>query len=167
MERNELIEAERKLVGRLKVAEKMLMCPEHQSHPEGEEWYRKFKLFRGWIDQLIVIRIELVKIRAGGPSCPACGSFGWFESMYHGCYDCVSGERSRVNELLADRGYIAVNAQDLRILLVREPDTPVPDDIQASVRLTTLQLVRLAGCSPGAREQILNVMTIFPGSVIV
>ncbi len=142
----------------------MLFDPQHERHPEGEDWWRKLTIFRGWLGQLKEVRRELADLGQASQCCPLCASIVWFDGQLVGCYDCGPSDPP-VDELdrrLMTDGYAVISSKDGIVVIVRESDTVVPDRYAGAIRYSADELARLIGFDVGASHTAIALKAVFP-----
>ena len=156
--------AEAKLLAKLKPGERMLFDPEHERHPQGEDWWRKLSIFRGWLEQLKEVRRELADLGEEIQCCALCGSIAWFDGQLVGCHDCQpSGPAGEIESRLLSDGYAVISTCEGAVVVIRESDTPVPNDLAGATRYSVDELVRHIGVKLGEWQIAVGLRALFPG----
>ena len=157
--------AEAKLLAKLKPGERMLFDPEHERHPQGEDWWRKLAIFRGWLGQLREVRQGLADLGQTIQYCPVCGSTARFDGQLAGCYDCGPTDAAvdGLDRQLMTDGYAVIPTKRGIVVVVRESDTLVPEKYAGAVRYSVGELARLIGSQSGGSHAAVALKAVFPG----
>lgn len=158
----ELREREKALLEKAQKGERQLFDPGALLHREGEVWWRNLGKYRGWIEQLKQVRVEL---RAAGEIveiCDRCGSLAPIGGMLYGCEDCRLGvAEDRLHDALAGRGWAFGELSGERIAITRGADTVVSGPALALPRVQIRELVALAMMPSVARGSVLDIKRVF------